>query len=797
MKLIKFYSTFMLLFATLMMAQQSKPGVITGKIIDKTTNEPIGFSTVSILDGTKPIAGVSTKEDGSFEIKNLELKSLLLKVNFIGYIDASRTIQLSEETKEINLGNIALEVNTNTIETVSIVKERSTIEQKADRKVVTIGKDLIASGTTASEIFNNIPTVSIDPQTKELSLRGNSNVRVLIDGKPTNIDAGQLLQQIPSASIKQVELITNPSSKYNPEGNSGIINIILNKNSQKGFNGSVTSGYTFGITPKTNQSVNLNYKVGKVNFYANYGFNHGKNRSKGFVISERQNAENRQDFVFSNVNTSHLVKLGADYYINDNNTLSFFTNLNFFDGKGESNTISDYLTLPDAFQENWNNSGNTTKTYDLAFKHNFKKKGETIDFQVNHSLTNNEDLSNFVNNGIYSLNDINGKSTYSQFNIDYVNPLSEKAKLEIGYESRIQAGQNKFYDIQTTENTTNSFDYNRNIHAIYTNYSKTFGKFSAQVGARAELYNLFAHPLKISTDPTENSNVIITDEIFTVYPSTYLSYKLNDNNTFNVNYTRRVDRPSNGQINPIREWRTVNMESRGNPALEPQFTNSFEINYTRTTKIGSITSAVFYRLIKAEITRVIFTDPNDANFNIMTFDNFKDNNQIGAEVNANLKLTKWWSTNASADVYFKTVRGTVTNANTNLPENKEIDVTTFNTRLNNTFTVTKKLRFNLFGMYRSRDLGLQFLRTPMYRADFGANYSVLEGKGTISARLNDMFRTQFFGFNGNIPYRQDGEFRFESRTFYLGFNYNFGSGKNKELQRKQRDKQETQGGGMF
>ena len=181
----------------------------------------------------------------------------------------------------------------------------------------------------------------------------------------------------------------------------------------------------------------------------------------------------------------------------------------------------------------------------------------------------------------------------------------------------------------------------------------------------------------------------------------------------------------------------------------------------------------------------------------MSFDNFDNNSQLGAEVNANLKLTKWWSTNASADLYYKTVRGTVTNADTNLPENKEIDVTTFNTRLNNTFTVTKKLRFNLFGMYRSRDLGLQFLRTPMYRADFGANYSVLEGKGTISARLNDMFRTQFFGFNGNIPYRQDGEFRFESRTFYIGFNYNFGSGKNKELQRKQRDKQETQGGGMF
>ena len=801
MRLKHLFSALILVFSTVnLVAQETKSGVVSGKIIDKTTNEPVSYSTISIVDGTKPIAAVATKEDGSFEIKNLELKSFTLKVNFIGYKDASRTINLSEENKEINLGNIALEINANTIETVSIVKERSTIEQKADRKVVTIGKDLIASGTTASEIFNNIPTVSIDPQTKELSLRGNSNVRVLIDGKPTNIDAAQLLQQIPSASIKQVELITNPSSKYNPEGNSGIINIILNKNNQKGFNGSITSGYTFGITPKTNQSLNLNYKVGKVNFYANYGFNHGKNRSKGYVESDRPNLDNRQDFIFSNTNTSHLAKVGVDYYINDNNTVSFFTNWNIADGKGISNTYVNYLdntTNIDELQTNTNNSGNVTQTYDFNYKHNFKKKGELIEFQANYAKTSNEDVSNFKNNGTPRFNDLNSKTNYAQFNIDYTNPINENTKIEIGYESRIQDGQNNFYNQSSSFYSKNPFTFNRNIHAIYTNYSRTFGKFSAQLGVRIEEYTLDARFERNEKNPDYFESTTVEDEIFTAYPSAYLSYKLNDSNTFNVNYTRRVDRPSIGQINPIREWTTPLLESRGNPALEPQFTNSFEVNHTKIFKIGSITSAVFYRLINAEISRVIFPNPLNNIQNIMSFDNFDNNSQLGAEVNSNLKLTKWWSTNASADVYYKTVRGTVTNINTNLPENKEINVTTFNTRLNNTFTATKKLRFNLFGMYRSRDLGLQYLRTPMYRMDFGANYSVLAGKGTLSARMNDVFKTQFFGFNGNIPFRQDGEFRFESRTFYVGFNYNFGSGKNKELQRKQREKNETQGGGMF
>jgi len=779
---------------------QEKSGSVTGKIIDSKTKEGIGFSTVKIKNATQIIASAMTKEDGSFSFSNLELKPYVLEINFVGYKKYSETIELTTTTKNLSIGTITLESESKEIEGVTIVKERSTIEQKADRKVVNVGKDLIASGATASEIFNNIPTVSIDPQTKELSLRGNSNVRVFVDGKPTNIDATQLLQQIPSASIKQVELITNPSAKYNPDGNSGIINIILYKNSRTGFNGSLTSGVTFGVTPKTNQSLNLNYKVGKVNFYTNYGFNHGKNRNYGYVNSERPSLENYQSFGFSNINTSHLVKLGADYYINDNNTLSFFTNLNFFDGKGDSNTVVDYFnntSNTDVYQKNWNNSGNFTYTYDLNFKHNFTKKGESIEFQANHSVTDNTDLSHFLDNSVSSTNDISGKTSYSQFNIDYVNPLTETSKLEVGYESRIQGGKNNFIDFSNTYSDLNTFDFNRNIHAIYANFSESFGKFNAQVGARAEQYDLFAHPVKISSNSANNQNAVIKDAIFTIYPSAYLTYKMDDNNTFNLNYTRRVDRPSNGQINPIREWRTPQMESRGNPALEPQFTNSFEVNYTKNTKIGSITSAVFYRMINAEISRVIYSDATNPNYNILSFNNFKNNHSVGAEINANLRLTKWWFTNASADVYFKTVRGTVTNLTTNLPENGEVKVTTFNTRLNNTFSATKNLKFNLFGMYRGRDLSLQYARTPMYRIDFGANYTILKGKGTLSARLNDMFNMMHFGFDGNIPYKQVGEFHWESRTFYLGFNYNFGGGKNKELQRKQRDKNETQSGGMF
>jgi outer membrane receptor protein involved in Fe transport len=805
-------SNFSLLFAQ----GSGNPGSVSGKVIDNTSRQPLPYVNVSILENDKVVTGGITQENGNFNIKNLALKSYKIEIQFIGYKKIIKNITLSEEDKNINLNNILLEEDAVELNTVEIVKERSTIEQKIDRKVVNIGKDLIASGNTASEIMNNIPTVSIDPQTKELSLRGNSNVRVLIDGKPSNIDAAQLLQQIPSSSIKQVELITNPSAKYNPEGMSGIINIILHKNTNEGFNGSINSGVTFGITPKSNSALNLNYKVGKVNFYTNYGFNHGINSHNGYTDSFRPNMENEQDFKFGTKNNSHLVKLGMDYYINDRNTISFYTNQSIANGNGDGLTTVNFLDpiQRDSRQFFISNTDNHTQTYDFVYKHDFAKKGETFDFQTNFSNTKGFEITDYdlgqtnPTSTTLTNNDIDRVTNSLQINIDYVNPLSETVKLEVGAESRIQRITNDF-DENINESSVgynrdglSNFEFKRQIHSFYTNVGKQWEKWSAQVGVRIENYEIdgdFSN-LVTSSNPTENiddkSNV--KDKIFTAYPSLFFNYKASENDSFNFNYSRRVDRPGIGQISPIREWTTPLMESRGNPALEPQFTNSFEVNYTRTTKIGSITTGVFYRQINDEISRVMYKNPDNANQDILSYDNFDDNNAFGIEASANLKFNSWWSANLSADTYFKTVRGTIQNANTGDQDKAEADVTVFNARMNHNFVATKKLRFNVFGMYRGRDLGLQFDRSPMYRVDVGSTYTILKGKGSITARFNDVFDTMNFAFDGNIPYRQKGAFYWESQTFYVGFNYMFGGGKNKALQRKQRDANETQGsGGMM
>ena len=776
-------------------------GTISGKVVDNTSKKAVSYANVNIKKENKIITGGMTSENGNFTIKDIPLDTYMVVVQFIGYKNYTKKITLTAEDKNINLNSIFIEEAIAQLDDVEIVKEKSTFEQKIDRKVINVGKDLISAGATAGEIMNNIPSVSVDPQTNAISLRGNENVRVLIDGKPSNIDVAQLLKQIPSSSIKQIELITNPSAKYNPEGMSGIINIILNKNANKGFNGSINNGVTFGKTPKANSSLDMNYRVGKINVYGNYGFNHGFQSNKGNINSFQPGAEKIVDMNFRIKNTSHLYKFGLDYYLNDFNTVSFYTSQNQFYSSGNSTTNVNYFdnALNDITQNNDSKSNNNSGTYNLDFKHKFKKEGENIELEANYNNNSSNENSTFATQVLPTsyteLNAITNKSDNTKINLDYTNPFKDNSKLEMGLETRIENTDNNF-----DKNIAyySDFRYERKIHSAYATYGKQWTKWGFQVGTRFENYtaNALFHAVDSQDENANgNSTEILTktfnDQINTLYPSGYLSYKISDKNSINFNYSRRVDRPSIGQVNPIREWSTPTVKSVGNPYLKPQFTNSFEINYTRKTKIGSISTVVFYRIIDQEITRYVSIDPNNSAVNIMSYANFKDNKSFGAEISGNLDFTKWWSANVGTDIYFKTIRGTVSSSFVERKAN------IFNARINNTFKANKNLRFQLFGMYRGAEQGLQFIRKPMYRMDLGSSYNILKGQGTLSARVGDIFNTMKFSFDGDLPYPQQGSFNWESRTVYLGFNYRFGGGKNAALIRKQRDKNETQGGGMM
>jgi outer membrane receptor protein involved in Fe transport len=796
-----------------------KLGAVSGLIIDNNTSEALPYVNIVIRDANNQIlTGGITDDNGKFSIKRIAKGKNVIEIQYIGYKPFIKELDFTAENSTYKLGTIRLEEDTEVLNEVVVRAELSTVTQKIDRKVINVGKDLTAAGATASEVLNNVQSVSVDSQTGTVSLRGNENVRILVDGKPSNISAAQLLQQIPSTSIKSIELITNPSAKYNPEGMSGIINIVLNKNANIGFNANVNMGVARGENTRINGSLDMNYKTGKVNFFLNFGANDGKRDNYGEVLrsSEDENGnvildnDILQKFKFLSDNNSQLLKVGADIYLNKKNTLSFYTTQNFrngvFDGitKIYRGTELDYHSLMKS------ETNNSTGTYNLNYKIDFEKEGHNLEFEATYSKSDSPEdatyieLLNPIDLTSNYIDGINNDYTNTLLNLDYTNPLSENTKLELGLEFRTNDTENSratnqhdfVYDdegkripdngwYQTAQKPNSAFTYDRSIYSGYVNLNHKIDKLTMQLGARFEQYEVDGEFIK------GDEKAKYTDSRFTVYPSVFFTFNPSEKNQFQLSYSQRVDRPSIKQVNPIREWSTPLISSFGNPNLKPQFTNSFEFNYTKGLEKGSVTLGAFYRRVNDNISRVLNKDPLDVEKVEMSYFNTASNDRYGLELSANYRLFKWWSMNASSDLYIQKETG-VSNG-----DNLEITNNSFNVRVSNSFTATKKLKFQLFAMYRGGGKDLQFEVDPMWMINTGASYSVLKGKGTVTFRVNDIFEGMKFKFNSKVPYNQTGEFHWESRTAYLGFAYRFGSGKNKAKRRKRRDNRETQGGGGF
>ncbi|MGB1308448.1 MAG: TonB-dependent receptor domain-containing protein [Oceanihabitans sp.] len=782
----------LLLFSITMQGQTAvqpllKQGTITGRVIDNNLNEPLPYVTIVIKDSAnKVITGSITDDAGTFKISEIPLGKVIVNIQFIGYKTITKEINITSKNFKIDLGAILLEEEVSSLGEVTVVAEVSTIQQKIDRKVITVGKDLTTSGTTASEIMNNLPAVSVDSQSGNISLRGNENVRVLVDGKPTNVPAAQLLKQIPSASVKSVELITNPSAKYNPEGMSGIINIVLHKNTKLGFNGSVDLALRKEINANFSGALDMNYRNGKFNFYGNYGNSVAKGDNHGQI--DRFDDNTRQLFKFHDNGKSNLYKVGVDYYMNDRNTFSFYTNQNFHDGKSNGSTEILFLNndAPN-FKQNLNNTNdNKSGSYNASYKHDFLKEGHNLIVEGDFSKFQGDEVANFRFTNASDYTDlVKNDRKNTLINVDYTNPLTEESKLEIGAEYRENQSENK-YQTTNTGFFNSNYQYNRSIYSMYATYGKTIDKWSFQVGARLEQYEVEADFEQVTQEEAK-----FTDSQFSVYPSAYLTYKASDKNSYQLSYSRRVDRPGLGQINPIREWSTPRITSVGNPELKQQFTNSLEFNYTRQLEKGSLTAGGFYRAINDEINRAVYLDPEDPNKLLLTYDNFDNNNAYGLELSSNYRPTKWWNFNASAEYYIKNVRGVVE------LENVDINNTNFNFRMNNNFKATKSLSFSLFGMYRGEDEGLQFIRKPMLMVNTGLRYTFLDNKATFSFSYSDILNTMKFEFDQERPYPAHGEFNWESNAWRVGLNYRFGGGKYRALSRKQRDNNEKSSGGGF
>ncbi|MDC7994019.1 TonB-dependent receptor domain-containing protein [Altibacter sp. HG106] len=796
---------------TFALTEPDRPGTISGTVFDKILAQPLPYVTVVVKDlqGNTVTGGV-TNDEGYFQIKEIPEGKSQVSITYIGYKTYQTQIEIKRGQRTLEMGRILLEEDVAALDEVVVTAERTTIEQKLDRKVITVGKDLTTSGPTASDIMNNLPSVNVDQQSGELSMRGNQNVRVMVDGKLTNVPVAQLLKQIPSTSIKQIELITNPSAKYNPEGMSGIINIILHKNVNIGFNGNANVALTYENQPKFNSSIDMNYRNGKFNLYGNWGHNTSKNENYGNIRRPEDTSE--QFFNFLDDSQSNLFKVGLDFYLNDKNTLSFFTNQNLFEGSTLGNVNILFYEMPSQnLQQLFDNeSDNQSSQYNFDYKLLFAKEGHNIELEADYNTFGSDELANFQFNGASFIDD------YTDFvaterdrltvNLDYVNPLSASAKLEAGLQARLfqtdidyrSTGQtfNSNGDLVDTPDT--KFEYARDIYSAYATYGKEWEKFSVQIGARVE---------RVEVKADTNSIRAFTNNYVQVYPSAFVTYTPSEQNQYQLSYSRRVDRPGLNQVNPIREWATPLISSFGNTQLLPQFTNSIETNYTRNLKKGSITAGVFFRSIEDEINRALFIDRTDLNKVILSYDNFSSTSAYGFEISSNYRPAKWWNFNFSFDLYQQTQKGIserVDSPSSNptvadiVSETIEVDNLAYNARMINNFKVSEKLTLSAFGFYRGKNRTLQFDIDPMYFVNIGARYSLWDGQGTFSINYNDIFDTMQFAFEGNRPYAQIGAFNWESNTVNVSLAYRFGGGKYRAKSRKRRDDNEKSGsGGIF
>jgi len=798
-------------------SKSEKKGSVNGIVVDLNLNEPLPYVTVTVENSAGEIlTGGITNDQGVFSINSLEDGKYIVKIQYIGYKPYVKAIEITSQNNTVNLGTIALEEDIMSLNEVTIVAEVSTIEQRIDRRVINVGKDLITAGPTASDIMNNLPSVSIDEQSGALSFRGNENVTVMVDGKISNVPVAQLLKQIPSNAIKQIELITNPSAKYNPEGMSGIINIILHKNVNIGFNGSVNVGLGYEVEPKFNSSLNTNYRTGKFNFYGNLSNNISRSYNFGSFFRIDDNINQEFDLLFRNY--SQLYKVGVDIYLNNKNTISFFTNQNIYQGEIFGDTFILNLDNPlFDIQQNFNaENENYSQQYNVSYKLELDKEGHTLELEADHNIYESDsfNLNTFTGNIIRPdyIEDTKANRDQTTINLDYINPLSESSKLELGLEARLLGSFTDYFSDARSQNSqgdfipsSTAFDFTRDIYSAYATYGNTIEKWTYQIGVRAENVSEEGIANEIDLNTNIETRDTFTSDYFQLYPSAFITYSPSEKGTYQLSYSRRVDRPRADQLNPLPDWSTPLVSQFGNPNLQPQFTNSIEANYTKRIEKGSFTAGVFYRIIQDEINEYIFIDRDDLNRLIMSSDNFDNSTAYGIEASANIRPTNWWSINASFDVFSRTQKSiaerltaptNVATVDDIIRETVTVDNLAFNGRLFNNFKVSEKLSFSAFGLYRGPQDGIQFNSKAMGMVNLGMRYNFVEN-GTFTLNVNDIFDTMKAQFESDRPFRQAGNWNWESQTVFVGINFRFGGNNYRALSRKQRDTNEAEGGDGF
>ncbi len=783
---------------------------LTGTVIDESNDKSLEFATVAVLyagNDSLMNGGLSDKK-GKFAIDKLRPGRYKIKIDFIGYeskiID---NVMLKPKQGEcaIDLGKIPVSTGNLNLNEIEVTAERNFLQNNLDRKSYRIEKLATADGSSATEILKNIPSVEVDID-DNISLRGNQNVTVLIDGKPSSLTgAGRsaILDQIPANSIESIEVITNPSAKFDPDGMSGIINVVLKKNALQGLNGSVTVGA--GTGNKYNGSLNLGYRTKKINLYTNYGYNYrerwGKGNSDNELTNDPENIFQNQNSNSTRRKESHLIKGGADFYLSQKSIFGLSATVNTSEGDDDGNerTVEkigtelsrDFNRIEAEIEEDQSIDINA------FFEQKFKKKKQELIISANHSRSKGDEKNEYTQ--IYNVFDTqtlfenfytNTKNQVSTIQTDYTHPITETSGLELGYKSIFRTIENDFqaelFDHEQQKfnpNTllNNRYEYNEGIHAVYGLYTHSIGKYSIKAGLRAE-------QALTEFQPKDNpSDSIYTNNYFSIFPSVFLTRDLGDRKKIQLSYTKRINRPRTRQLNPFINYSDPTSLRKGNPRLNPEYIDAVELGYEQKIKAFNISTSIYYRYVDNMMRRVI--NQINATTTELTFNNFDNSQSYGIETVINGQLFDKWRNNFSFNLF-----RTITNGE-NLEENLNADALGWNLKYIGNIALWQGADFQVMVFYNSpRDIPNGRIKQFVW-SDLGFKQKFWKNKASLSLSIQDIFDTRQFSIDVIRPtIIKSFTRKRESRIANLTFTYRFGK---QDFSKRKKNRGNRQGGGGF
>lgn len=796
------------LTASTAFAQTNPKPNISGVILDEN-KKPADYVTVVLYKSADSsiVKTAFTDPNGTFGFTVTNKGSYFYKASNMGYKTfKSKIIVLTEDNQKVDFGSAQLVATAQNLKEVSVEVTKPLIERKMDKIVMNVSNSAIMTGSTALEVLQKAPGVTVD-QNDKISMMGKQGVLIQLDGKQTymsSADVANLLRNMQSSEIESIELITNPSSKYDASGNSGIINIKTKKNKNGGTNGSLTGTAGYGKNFRGNAGLNLNHRTQKLNLFGNY--NYGRNERENQIDIDRISNGKTKDTYFMQVGSSlrkqqnNNFKAGLDYFIDKNNTIGVLVNGYFNHGTEASvnNTLIgpsfqkvDSILISNTLQTNKYNN----LSYNLNYKSVLDTAGSEISADVDYSRYNGNDGSKYDNDYLFANGDRMRPIVYTRnntpsiidiraFKVDYNVSLSKTVKLEAGVKSSWVKTNNDLQAEEFVNNNwrndvrrSNQFIYDENVNAAYTNLNKQFKNTSVQVGLRLEQTN--------SKGNLITTNTVVDRSYWDFFPTLFVQQTLSKNNQLGFSYSRRIDRPSYDALNPFIYYLDQYTYNKGNPFLNPQYTNNFELSYTLLQKYML---SVGYSRVNDVIMEVLLPDTAQKAL-YQTNANIAKNISYNANLNIPVQVTKWWQMNNNLNVFYLSFKAPDLAGNA-LKTGK----TSFQFKTQQTFTIMSGFTAELNGSYESPlDYGTFAIR-PRYSIDAGLSKSLFNKKASLKLALSDVFntyKTNLSSIYSGLTYevRQKNE----SQIGRISFTYRFGKNEIKPARRRSTGTESEQG----